>query len=169
VSPNLTCKKSQQSSVITSINYAIPRGNITCRSSVNDSSTKFSSLALTSTVRTTGTTHLDIQETLNFLPTGDMYVKSCIFGDITPCSPLKFNLRFGGICRLQIQGRGTSWFLAQLILLIMKNEATCSSETAIDFQRTTRRYIPEDKTLHNHRCENLKSYMYLFRMILTIN
>jgi hypothetical protein len=22
-------------------------------------------------------------------------------------------------------------------------------------QRTTRRYIPEDRTLHNHRCENL--------------
>jgi hypothetical protein len=25
-------------------------------------------------------------------------------------------------------------------------------------QRTTRRYIPEVDTLHNHRCENLKSY-----------
>jgi hypothetical protein len=31
-------------------------------------------------------------------------------------------------------------------------------ETSVDFQRTTRRYIPEDRTLHNHRCENLKSY-----------
>jgi hypothetical protein len=26
-----------------------------------------------------------------------------------------------------------------------------------DFQRTTRSYIPEDRTLHKHRCENLKS------------
>jgi hypothetical protein len=26
-------------------------------------------------------------------------------------------------------------------------------------QRTTRRHIPEDDTLHNHRCENLKSYI----------
>jgi hypothetical protein len=25
-------------------------------------------------------------------------------------------------------------------------------------QRTIWRYIPEDGTLHNHRCENLKSY-----------
>jgi hypothetical protein len=25
-------------------------------------------------------------------------------------------------------------------------------------QRTTRRHIPEDDTLHNHRCENRKSY-----------
>jgi hypothetical protein len=28
----------------------------------------------------------------------------------------------------------------------------------VDIQRTTRRYIPEDSTLHNHRCENRKSY-----------
>jgi hypothetical protein len=40
----------------------------------------------------------------------------------------------------------------------MKMEAICSSETSVDFQRTTRRYITEDSTLHNHRCENLKSY-----------
>jgi hypothetical protein len=33
-----------------------------------------------------------------------------------------------------------------------------SSETSVGAQRTTRRYIPEDSTLHNHRCENLKSY-----------
>jgi hypothetical protein len=31
-------------------------------------------------------------------------------------------------------------------------EATCYFETSVDFQRTTRRYIPED----NHRSENLK-------------
>jgi hypothetical protein len=37
-------------------------------------------------------------------------------------------------------------------------EAKCSSETWADFRRTTRRYIPEDRTLHSHRCENLKSY-----------
>jgi hypothetical protein len=32
----------------------------------------------------------------------------------------------------------------------MKMEATCSSETSVDFQRTTRRYIPEDRTLHTN-------------------
>jgi hypothetical protein len=31
------------------------------------------------------------------------------------------------------------------------------SETSVDFQRTTRRNLPEDRTFHNHRCENLKS------------
>jgi hypothetical protein len=37
-------------------------------------------------------------------------------------------------------------------------EAIFSSETSVDFQRATPRYIPEDSTLHN-RCENLKSYI----------
>jgi hypothetical protein len=41
-------------------------------------------------------------------------------------------------------------------------EAICFSETAVETRRTTRRHIPEDYTLHNHRCENLKSYMKIF-------
>jgi hypothetical protein len=41
----------------------------------------------------------------------------------------------------------------------LKMEAVYYSETSVDFQRTTRRYIPEDGTLHNHRCKNLKSYI----------
>jgi hypothetical protein len=40
-------------------------------------------------------------------------------------------------------------------------EAIYYSETSVDTQRTTRRYIPEDGTLPNHRCENLKSYTSL--------
>jgi hypothetical protein len=40
-------------------------------------------------------------------------------------------------------------------------EAICSSETSVDVQRTTQRYIPEDSTRYNHRCENLKSYYYM--------
>jgi hypothetical protein len=28
-----------------------------------------------------------------------------------------------------------------------------------DILQTTRRYIPEDNTLHNRRCENPKSYI----------
>jgi hypothetical protein len=37
-------------------------------------------------------------------------------------------------------------------------EATSSSETSVDFQRNTWRYISEDRTLNNHHCENLKPY-----------
>jgi hypothetical protein len=39
-------------------------------------------------------------------------------------------------------------------------EAIFSSETSVDSLRTTRRYIQEYGTLHNHRCENLKPYIY---------
>jgi hypothetical protein len=34
----------------------------------------------------------------------------------------------------------------------------CSPGTSVGFQRPTRHYIPVDRTLHHHRCENLKSY-----------
>jgi hypothetical protein len=37
-------------------------------------------------------------------------------------------------------------------------EATCYSETSVDFQRATWRYISEDRIIHNHLCENLSSY-----------
>jgi hypothetical protein len=40
-------------------------------------------------------------------------------------------------------------------------EAIRSSETSGTTQRTTRRHIPEEDTLQNHRCENLKSYKLL--------
>jgi hypothetical protein len=45
-----------------------------------------------------------------------------------------------------------------------EKEARWSSDTLVIFQQTTRRYIPEDRELHNHCCENLKSY--IFRIIL---
>jgi hypothetical protein len=40
---------------------------------------------------------------------------------------------------------------------------------SVDFQRTTRRYIPEDGTLRNHRCENLKSYMFNIVQTITVS
>jgi hypothetical protein len=42
----------------------------------------------------------------------------------------------------------------------LKIEAVYSSETSVDCQQTTRRYIPEDSRLYNLRCENLKSCKY---------
>jgi hypothetical protein len=39
-------------------------------------------------------------------------------------------------------------------------EAIFSSETSVETQPTTRRHVPED-TLHNRRCENLKSYIII--------
>jgi hypothetical protein len=52
--------------------------------------------------------------------------------------------------------------LAELISSTLKTEAIFSSETSVETQRTTRLHIPEDDTLHNHRCENLKSHVALF-------
>jgi hypothetical protein len=42
---------------------------------------------------------------------------------------------------------------------IMKMEAIFYSETSAGSHRTIRLYIPEDITLHNHRCEKLKCYL----------
>jgi hypothetical protein len=41
-------------------------------------------------------------------------------------------------------------------------EAIFSPETSVDFQWTTRFYVPGDSTLHNHHCENPKLYKNLF-------
>jgi hypothetical protein len=40
-------------------------------------------------------------------------------------------------------------------------EAKFSSETLVDFQRTTRCYILKYRILYNNRCENLISYIIL--------
>jgi hypothetical protein len=45
----------------------------------------------------------------------------------------------------------THWFLAWLI--------SWPSKMLADLHRTTWRYIPHNISLHNHCCENLKSYM----------
>jgi hypothetical protein len=87
----------------------------------------------------------------------EVVIKSTIFWDITPCSPLKVNRRFGEIYHLHLQGRIISRVRSQrdssrLCLppaysSTLKMGATCSSVTSVDFQRTTRRYIPEESSL----------------------
>jgi hypothetical protein len=84
-------------------------------------------------------------------------MKIIIIWDVTPCSLLSCNRRFGGTYRLHLQGRRLL-VLAEIISSTLKMEAICSSETSVETQQTTRRHIPEDDTLPNHGCENLKSY-----------
>jgi hypothetical protein len=59
----------------------------------------------------------------------------------------------------------TYWTLKMVVIY--------SSEMLVDFQWTTRRYIPEDNILHNHRCENLKSYKievnYTLKILILLN
>jgi hypothetical protein len=44
----------------------------------------------------------------------------------------------------------------------MKMEAVRSSETLVKFCPSTRHYIPEDNTLHNQDCENVKTNACIF-------
>jgi hypothetical protein len=75
-------------------------------------------------------------------------LKCIIFWDVTPCS----------LCACHLL---TCWFLLKLCSSALKMEAICSSETSVATRQTTRRHIPEDDTLHNHRCENLKFCKYI--------
>jgi hypothetical protein len=47
---------------------------------------------------------------------------------------------------------------AEIFSSTLKMEAIGSSETSVATQQITRRHIPEDDSLLNHRCVNLKSY-----------
>jgi hypothetical protein len=44
-----------------------------------------------------------------------------------------------------------------MLVLALKMEVICFSETSVHI-RTKQRYIPEYVNIHNHSCENLKSY-----------
>jgi hypothetical protein len=56
--------------------------------------------------------------------------------------------------------RWQACLFAEPISSTLKMEAICCSETSVETQRTTRSHIPEDDTLHNHHCENLKYYIH---------
>jgi hypothetical protein len=82
---------------------------------------------------------------------------SCyMFPALTPCSPLKINRRFGKKNILLLFSKSKNKpnkkptiirFLLHAGFLLVLLEATCFSETSVDFQRTTRQYIPVDRTL----------------------
>jgi hypothetical protein len=86
-------------------------------------------------------------------------LKSIIFWDMTPFSPLSFNRRFGGTYRSHLQGQRNRFgkpaskqmasryhLFAEPIYSTLMMEAIYSSETSVETQRTTRRHIPEDHT-----------------------
>jgi hypothetical protein len=61
----------------------------------------------------------------------------------------------------------TTFFLPSAYSSTLIMEAARFSETSVDSVRTTWSYIPEDRTLHNHRCENFKSNNIHFNIIFT--
>jgi hypothetical protein len=46
-----------------------------------------------------------------------------------------------------------------------KAKGTYSIKMTVDFQRTTRCFIPEDRTVHNHNFENLRSYKIIISLL----
>jgi hypothetical protein len=107
-------------------------------------------------------------------------LKNSIFRDITPCNPLNVNWRFWETHRPHLQGRRISRIKNQLppvFTLIycstyssaFKMEAIYSSEASVDFQQTTRSYIPDDSTLHNQRSENFNSYKFLICVLANLS
>jgi hypothetical protein len=61
-------------------------------------------------------------------------------------------------------GRKASFMLVSFLAYssILKKEATCLFETLVDFQRATRRYIPEGRSLHISICLFLLVRVYLY-------
>jgi hypothetical protein len=81
-------------------------------------------------------------------------VKSCIFWEITPCSPLKVNRRFGGICRRHLQGRSMS-------------QARNRHGTGACRLIFNGLHGVISRSIHIPHCENFKSYeMIRFRTII---
>jgi hypothetical protein len=81
-------------------------------------------------------------------------MKSSVFWDIKPCSPLKVKGRFGG-----------SRLLPMLVSCLAysstpKMEATCTSEMLVNY-RGTRCYIAEDSAPYTHNSEDLKSNLLI--------
>jgi hypothetical protein len=84
-------------------------------------------------------------------------MKSSIFWDITPYSPLKVNRRFGRThCLPPVT------LVSCLAYSIVKMEATCSFVTSSGFQRTARRYIPQDRTLQCSRYVHRNYFFAIF-------
>jgi hypothetical protein len=87
------------------------------------------------------------------------YLKSIIFWDMTPCSLLRCNLRFGGTYRLHLQGRRkhsachllTCWFLLKLFLR----------------PRRWWRYVPPKRRLHLNRLHGVISQKMILFIIPT--
>jgi hypothetical protein len=84
-----------------------------------------------------------------------------IFGDITLCSEvMKIDRRLGrsflsrklSCCLIHA---GFYWAYSLTMNMVIY------SRRSIDLHRATRRYIPDNRALHSHRCENLTSRVQL--------
>jgi hypothetical protein len=70
-------------------------------------------------------------------------MNSSDFWHTTPYRSLKVDRRFGVTYCLKIQGRSKSEAKSRRKEMNLKMEAICPSETSVDFQRNTQRYVAE--------------------------
>jgi hypothetical protein len=100
------------------------------------------------------------ENTIHFVfnDTVTVSMTSKVFCVVMPCTSERTR-RFGGIhhpiCSFPPASVGL------LLDLLLNSEDIClpySSETLVGFRQTTRRYVPQDKALRNHRCHNLNPY-----------
>jgi hypothetical protein len=96
--------------------------------------------------------------------------KTSSFWDVMICSPLKVNrtlrrnLSPPSWGRRLSQARNSDCLPLAFMLVsssTLKKDLICSSETSVEFRRNTRRYLPEDRSLHNYCCDNRKSISLL--------
>jgi hypothetical protein len=71
-----------------------------------------------------------------------------VFWDLTPRSQLKVSRHFGRAYRFHLQDRRITQ---------VRNQRETGKKTSVYLKKTARPYVPQDRKLHNHRCENLKS------------
>jgi hypothetical protein len=89
----------------------------------------------------------NVQSFVGFEVLRAVIMKNPIFWCITPCRPVKVNRSFGLSARAPL---ATCFMLGSSLAYssTLTMEATYSSETSVDFERITRRYISKERTVH---------------------
>jgi hypothetical protein len=83
---------------------------------------------------------------------------------MTLCGTSKVSPRFGDLCCFLLLS-------CMAYPSALKLEAMYSFGMSIDFRRTTGCYVPEYRTLHNNRCDNIKFcfIIYMFSCFYVLN
>jgi hypothetical protein len=94
-------------------------------------------------------------------------MKRPIFGDTTPCSPVKVTDFPEEHTAFIFRTRKVPSKKQHAVSLLgsLKMEVTRPLKTSDDFHRTTRRYIPQDRVLHGHCWVNVKSCIRIYEFV----
>jgi hypothetical protein len=82
-------------------------------------------------------------------------LNNSVLWDITPCDRVEVNRRFWRTYHLHLQ----CWRISTA------RSQQASSTDLLHFHPATRRYIPEERTLHTHSCESLRAYVSKYTVL----